>query len=792
MINRKLCGYDVNGWRDGVARNWIARPGDEEELGVVRIVEGAVLPEVVLVGEGKTERWIGGVQADLAPHGRGGGWGKYGAPERRKTIRSLINDEAVPPSILAAAFTGLAQGANHSVVAIEDTSLTTEQLQERLFSAIGAARAGKSLLVWRSVLSVLSALQAGSLPACAQDGARIGIIGHVGSGFSVQVLRLRAETRGAKVHLAPERRQVGMRVEATLGYEGLIGAASAQIRLLALDSRSDHFGSARAIGRLAFGLSPRREPLRKTNGDWDILCPPEELHLPWPDLTANSFSQLLDCDAVLFESLTEGRVRREVLRHIQSIFEVPLTSLPPTSVAKGALIAAERYAAGETVYLDFLPKIATVVQGSEGAISYDLIGAAETLPAGSLYRSPSPARFALQAGQKKFHVFLKKETHQQPRKAIVEVGSPPQQAAPIDLWVEQVPAAGRAKILMHAPSLARQFSVDWETAEILDVTWDEVLSDLATPPPTIPRRLVLPCGIHAWQDSPRGPGLLNLLSGNVRTTKPDWDALATKLSARPFGQYCISSDGEFPSDVSEGSLAQLQELSDRAFADLKAMAKGNKPADTAQLRFLTWQFRRCPQTVADLLLDAWTARSKGHSHPFATSPQAWILIRQGLGRIVSDAEHEKRAVELLLRFPIKMWAWREETAAAAFLLSRSDQSPALLERADVEQLGGRVLQEFAASVGTEYTKFQYAPFLLVGLLRWRLRSLRALVVGMDPLADGMARAVEGVAEDMAQRRWRSTKLELLARRWLPLLQQTLDELRGAGGNPNLLADIYNA
>jgi len=389
-------------------------------------------------------------------------------------------------------------------------------------------------------------------------------------------------------------------------------------------------------------------------------------------------------------------------------------------------------------------------------------------------------------------VFLKKETHRQPRKAIVEVGSPPKQAAPIDLWVEQVPAAGRAKIFMHAPSLARQFSVDWEAAEILDLTWDEVLSDLAIPPPTIPKRLVLPCGMHAWQDSTRGPGLLNLLAGNVRATKPDWDALATKLSARPFGLYCISSDGELPSDVSEVSLEQLQELTDRAFADLRAMAKGSKPADTAQLRFLTWQFRRCPPKLADLLLDAWTARSKGQSHPFATSPQAWILIRQGLGRIVSDAEHEKRAVELLVRFPIKMWSWREETAAAAFLLSRSDQSPALLERADVEQLGERVLQEFVANVGTEYTKFQYAPFLLVGLLRWRLKSSRALVIGMDQLADGLARAVEHVAEDMAQRRWLTPKLELLARRWLPLLEQTLDELRGAGGNPNLLADIYNA
>lgn len=142
-------------------------------------------------------------------------------------------------------------------------------------------------------------------------------------------------------------------------------------------------------------------------------------------------------------------------------------------------------------------------------------------------------------------------------------------------------------------------------------------------------------------------------------------------------------------------------------------------------------------------------------------------------------------------FPISMWAWREETAAAAFLLSRSDQSPSLLVREDVEELGRRVLEEFGRSVGTNYTKFQYAPFLLVGLLRWRLKSSRALVVGMDQLADDMAEAVERVAEDMAQRRWLTPRLEKLAQRWLPLLEQTLDELRGAGGNPDLLADIYN-
>lgn len=793
MGNRKLCGYDVNGWRDGVARNWVARPGDEEEIGVVRIVEGAVLPDVVLAGEGVSQRWIGGAQAVLAPHGRGGGWGKtFGVPERRQSIRSLIADETVSSSVLAAAFTGLAQGASHSVAAIADTAATTERIQERVFAALNVARAGKALLVWRSVLSVLHAIQQGSPQAWMHNGARIGIIGHLENGFAFQTLLLRVETRGSTSVIAPERRQFGAQVDSKLGYEGLASAALAQLMALAPDNRSDHFASARAIGRLAFGLQSIPEPLRKANGDWDILHPPELLKLPEPDFVPDSRALLGRCDVVFFESLTEGKVRQEILRAMQAIFDSPIVPLPPTAVAKGALIAAERYAAGETVYFDFLPQIATIVQGSEGAVSYNLIGESERLPAGSLYRSPKPARLALQAGQEKFHVFLKKETHLQPRKVQVDVGSPSREAAPIDIWVEQVPAAGRAKILMQAPTLARQFSVDWETAEVLDQSWEDLLSSLAMPAPTIPQRLVLPCGLHAWDDSTEGPGLFSLLDVNVRARHPDWKALAVKLTARPFGQYCISSDGDVPNGVSDQPLSQLDELTARALSDLRGMAKGAMTADTAQLRFLTWQFRRCPQEVGDMLLDAWVARSRNSAHPFATSASAWVLIRQGLGRILSNPEHEKRAIDLLLKYPLERWKWREETAASAFLLSRSDLSPMLLEREDVEVLGERAIGEFHEGVGGEYTKFNYAPFLLVGLLRWRLKSPRAIVIGSDQLADRMARAVERVVEDISQRRWLTQGLERTAQRWLPLLEQALDELRGAGGNPDLLADIYNA
>jgi hypothetical protein len=792
MTNRKLCGYDVNGWRDGVARNWVARPGDEEEIGVIRIVEGAVLPEVVRAGDGKTERWIGGAQADLAPHGRGGGWGKFGTPDRRRTVRSLIRQENATPDILAAAFKGLAQGASHSVVSIEDTEQTTEPMQERLFAALAGARAGKSLLVWRSVLSVLHALNAGTLEGAAFEGARIGIIGHVTGGFSVQTLRIRVEARGDDKHLAPERRQVGEFVASPLGYAGLVAAASAQIMALAPDSRSDHFQSARSIGQLTFGLKTKPEPLRRANGDWDILNPPDALSMPSSNLSYSWVTSMKGCEMVLFESLTEGTVRTALIRHLQDALPMPLTSLPATAVAKGALLAAERYAAGQTVYLDFLPRIATIVQGAEGALSYDLIGEAETLPAGSLYRSPRPARFALMAGQERFQVYLRKETHTKPRKAVVEVGASSQQASPVDLWVEQVPAAGRAKILMQAPTLSRQFTVDWDAAEVLDKTWDELLEDLGTPPPTIPKRLVLPCGMHAWEDSSNGPGLITLLEQNTRRARPNWAELATKLTARPFGQYCISSDGRVPAEVPREALGHLQDLTTRGLTSLQRMVTGSEVSDTAPLKFLTWQFRRCPSEVASILINAWEARARGRPHALATSASAWVLIRQGLGRVVSEKEQENRALTLLLRTPIQNWAWREETAAAAFLLSRSDECPPLLERADVELLGARVIKEFDESVGSEYTKFNYAPFLLVGLLRWRLKSSRALVAGSDHLADELTRSVGSVFNDISSRSKRMPSLQRVASRWLPILSATLDELRGSGKNPYLLAAIYDA
>ena len=226
-------------------------------------------------------------------------------------------------------------------------------------------------------------------------------------------------------------------------------------------------------------------------------------------------------------------------------------SMPVATVALGALEAARRISTGAPVYFDFLPRLSTIVHGSQGAANFDLIDASETLEAGRLYRSPKPATFGIPAGHTDISIFLNKEAAGHPRKARVALGAELKETTPVSLWVEQKPAAGRARITLDAPELSRQFLVDWDAAEEDPRPWADIIADLETPPPSVPNRLDLKCGMRPWDDSPRGPGLRALLASEVDAVNVDWKSLSDKLSARPFGEYCISSDGQLPDEVTD-------------------------------------------------------------------------------------------------------------------------------------------------------------------------------------------------------------------------------------------------
>lgn len=439
-----------------------------------------------------------------------------------------------------------------------------------------------------------------------------------------------------------------------------------------------------------------------------------------------------------------------------------------------------------------LPRLSTIVYGPDGATNFDLIRPEETLEAGRIYRSSEPASLAIPAGQENVSVYLRKEAAPPPRRATVAIGTPLKEQAAVSLWVEQRPAAGRARILMEAPSLGRNFTVEWDEAQEDARSWEEIIESLKVNV-SIPQRLVLPCGMHPWEDSARSGGMLSLLQTEPSRSKPDWDTLAMKLAQRPFGQYCISSDGHFPAEIAQEDIERFDTLTDHAMEVSRSRLAGETgpgTEDNAALKFLTWQFRRCPPEVARWLMDC--IEESERSHPFVRHQASWVLVYQGLGRIVRGDDTEGEAMKMLLSSKIETWVWNRQSACMAFLLSRSDTAPMLLSRADVERLASRAIADFRRNIGEEYTMFNYAPFLLAGLLRWRIKDPMALVSGVDPLAADFLAIIEEVEADLADRRWPSANLQRRRNKILPILRDLKAELLGEGTNPDLLLDIYGA
>ena len=794
MSDRKLCGYDLNGWSDRAARNWQIGPDGEEYLGAENVyLGGAVMnPAVVRTGEGHGTRWIGGAQAAIAPHGRGGGWGEVGDPARRETVRSLLTRADAPSDRMAAALSGLAAGAKVCAVAIDDHPSGSEHLQERLLAAVAKRRLGRGLLVWRSVLAVLGCLTRGETPFEPREDLMLGVIGHVADGFTMQRLRLRREAGRRRDLFAPERRRAADTLETSLGYAGLFAAAKEQLAARYPQHRGDWAEQSQSAAALALGAATRPELLRTERGDFFQITPPDSLSLSDAVVPTNMAEQLGGCDLVLVETLTTGKLREALLKRLSASLSMPLLDLPNDVVARGALEAARRHSEGEPVYFDFLPQISTIVWGDQGAASYDLIEAEATLPAGRVYRSSQPARFAIQSGQSEFSVHLRKELVKWPRKARVDIGAPVSSNVPVALSVEQVPAAGRARLIIEAPMLARQFTIDWDGATEIEKSWEDLVAELDDAPATIPKRLVLPCGMAPWEDSEQGPGLATLLAENAARKAVDWAGLATKLASRPKGQYCISSDGLLPDDVPAQSRELLDRLTARALLHVKDRIAGRIEDDNQSLKFLTWQFRRSPPELPALLLEAWEARSPLFRHPFILNSASWVLVCQGLGRTCRGEADERSTIARLFLRPVQDWSYRQETAAAAFLLSRSDTAPMALGRPEIERLVARVLYEFHDQLGTHYTKFNYAPFLMAGLLRCRLKNRNALVIGQDPLAEKLGAAVERTIEDFGRKRNRNATFERATHRYEPLMHQLLDELHGQGGNPDLLLDLYES
>lgn len=784
MSERKLCGFDINGWRDFVTKNWQSTPVEGEIFGLTNIVESGPLSSVVQIGKSRGQEWIGGPQADIAPHGRGEGWGEVGRAKRRIPVRALFETNGDNVEKLAKALLGSASGSINTVMSIDEGPDGAEDVQEHLLNALSHGKFRNGSLVWRPVLASLFAIHVEQ----ALEGQRVGIVSHQRQGLSVQKLLIRS----ARNVLAPERREAAVHIPCDAGYDSLIeNARGAAVGAEGFSARTAHRAIASSVGKAGLGMACTPEMLRMPNGDWELLDLTEFdasklVHVPSLEL------DLADCDVVLFETLCEGRIKECLNNAVQAAAPVELISLPATAVAEGALEAARRDSNGEPIFFDFLPRLSTIVFGSNGAKNFDLIGKEETLEAGRTYKSPEAASLAIPAGQESVSVYLRKEEAPWPRKAGVSLGAPLKNTAAVSLWVEQKPASGRARIIMEAPDLGRSFAVDWDEALEEERPWSELIESLDARV-SIPKRLVLPCGTAAWEDSERSDGMLTLLETEPDRRRTDWATLRQKVSQRTFGNYCISSDGDLPREITPETLERFEILTTKALEVTQMRLKGESgygSEDNEALKFLSWQFRRCPRDVATWLMDC--IEGSGLNHPFVKHQASWVLVYQGLGRIVDSGEDEARAMRLLLSSSIEDWVWNRQSAAMAFMLSRSDSAPHYLKRNDIVRLAKRTIADFQRNIGGEYTMFNYAPFLLAGLIRWRIAEPTALVIGADPLADDLLDIIEKTKYDLEARRRPSVNFTKRRSKFLPILQDLMSELQGNGSNPNLLLDIYGA
>ena len=158
-MERKLCGVDLNGVQDYVARNWVKDVSGEDQF-ENHINLGSSRSSVVSLKTSLDIEYLGGVQAELAPHGRGEGYGAaIGNPEYRTLLGEVIQSTAPSVEKLRAAILGITPPSDYAICSIADSDHTTEAYQDALVMALRKAQFKKPLLVWRSVLASLALVE---------------------------------------------------------------------------------------------------------------------------------------------------------------------------------------------------------------------------------------------------------------------------------------------------------------------------------------------------------------------------------------------------------------------------------------------------------------------------------------------------------------------------------------------------------------------------------------------------------------------------------------------------------
>lgn len=781
---RRVVGLDLNGWHDRVARTW-SPFGDDDVDPTPQVIDGGVDPVVVFTGE-HAELAVAGPQAALAPHGRGPGWGRgIGERERRLRVRDLLarladGDDERAEVGLAAAVQAFGLGAERTILVVRDVPRTDDVVQERLLRGLRRGGARQPYLLWRPVALCLALIEAGTPTG---DGQRVAVVSHTTDGLDVQQLTVRRVAESSV--MAPERTAVGSACPWLGSLGKRLDHARRELGGRLGDLETAVIDTAHWPARAALGIPPTMEIVRRDNGSWRHLELPSRL--PWshhavPEQVADL---LHGAHMVVLETPASGEVADELQASLRAAIDVPMIVAPSEAAAIGARVAGERLARGFPVYLDFLPQIAVLVQGSDGPAFHSLVEVGATVPANQAFRSREPARFTWPAGQREVDVFLRKEGHERVRKAHVRVDEGPPDATTVTVTLEQRPAQGLARIEVRADDwdfLARHdFQLVWSEMEDEPRSESALIEAHRRPPPACPQRILLPTHPCAWNGTDGVEGLNAALEhaepSHPSTLEPVLEILQRGVRNPKDGQWLrpLDSDGNPPPGIDASGLDALLEAASRWLFFTPT------PTDNRLLLLLTWSFARCPEPVQDEMLAALAAQG----HPWRQPKSADVVLWFGAGRTVTSAARVRAAFDLLLQGDPPL-ATQQQRACLAMLLTRRDASFEVLTPEDMKDLVGHAVRMLREAVDQRRVArlFSYALAIIGGLMRWRLRDAYALM----PSADVGARALDEALERLITHS-RSPLREQSKRRELQQTQTIAAVLRGEAHDQRLLVEM---
>ena len=136
-MSAKFCGFDINGYCDFFSKNCDNSIHLEEKIDKVFVSGGDLFSSVVKARTISGERWVGGKQAQLAPHGRGPGWGDIGNEKLRIKTRELVSTALREPDAYAGLFQSYSSEGKINIIAVDEGE--PEEKQEILLESASIA-----------------------------------------------------------------------------------------------------------------------------------------------------------------------------------------------------------------------------------------------------------------------------------------------------------------------------------------------------------------------------------------------------------------------------------------------------------------------------------------------------------------------------------------------------------------------------------------------------------------------------------------------------------------------------